>query len=125
VIPEIDNSRAAQSRLKRDRGRALEESTARADEFAAAEEQNGAATWRRIANAVVQLANTTPARPGALICFQYYPKEGHAPRARAIPRNALIDRRMRPALRKLPKDDNDISTGRTAFCGGTSGRRAS
>jgi hypothetical protein len=62
--------------LKRDLGRALEESTARADEFAAAEEQNGAATWRRIANAVVQLANTTPARPGALICFQYYPKEG-------------------------------------------------
>jgi hypothetical protein len=89
VIPEIDNSRAAQSRLKRDRGRALEESTARADEFAAAEQQNGAAKWRRIANAVVQLANTTPAQPGALICFQYYPKEGHLPRARANPAQCL------------------------------------
>jgi hypothetical protein len=47
----------------RDRGRALEENTARADEFAAAHDQNSAATWRRIANAVVQLDNKTPPGP--------------------------------------------------------------
>ena len=45
---------------------ALAESMVRADELAAADDQNGAATWRRIADAVVQLANPTPARPGAL-----------------------------------------------------------
>jgi hypothetical protein len=34
VVPEIDDWRAAQLRLKRDSGRALDESAARADEFA-------------------------------------------------------------------------------------------
>ena len=40
--------------------KALEESTMRADEFAAAGDDKGDAMWRRIANAVVQLANNTP-----------------------------------------------------------------
>jgi hypothetical protein len=41
----------------------LEESAARADEFAAAGDHDGAATWRRITDAVVQLANENPAGP--------------------------------------------------------------
>lgn len=49
--------------LKRYGEKALEESTMRADELAAAGDENGAATWRRITNAVVQLANNTPVGP--------------------------------------------------------------
>jgi hypothetical protein len=41
----------------------LEESAARADEFAAAGDHDAAATWRRITDAVVQLANENPAGP--------------------------------------------------------------
>jgi hypothetical protein len=63
MIPEIDIWRAAQLMLKRYGEKALEESTMRADELAAAGDENGAATWRRITNAVVQLANNTPVGP--------------------------------------------------------------
>jgi hypothetical protein len=45
--------------LKRYGDMALEESVVRADELAAAGDQNGAAIWRRIADAVVQLDNET------------------------------------------------------------------
>jgi hypothetical protein len=64
VIPEIDIWRAAQLMLKRYGEKALEESAARADELALAGDHDGATTWRRIMDAVAQLANTTP--PGAL-----------------------------------------------------------
>ena len=50
--------------LKRYGDQALEESAARADELAAAGDDNGMATWRRIMAAVTQLANKT--RPGPL-----------------------------------------------------------
>jgi hypothetical protein len=60
VIPEIDIWRAAQLMLKRYGDKALEESAARADELAAAGDSIGAATWRRITDAVLQRANKTP-----------------------------------------------------------------
>jgi hypothetical protein len=63
VIPEIDIWRAVNLMLKRYGEKALEESEARADELAAADDYDGVAVWRRIRDAVVQLANTThPAR---------------------------------------------------------------
>jgi hypothetical protein len=43
--------------------RALDESTARADDLALAGDDDGAATWRRITAAVIQLANKTPPGP--------------------------------------------------------------
>ena len=49
--------------LKRCGEKALEESEARADEFAAADDYNGVAVWRRIRDALVQLTNTTPSGP--------------------------------------------------------------
>jgi len=64
MIPEIDIWRAAQLMLKRYGDKALEESAALADELAAAGDDNGVATWRRIMAAVTQLANKT--RPGPL-----------------------------------------------------------
>ena len=60
VIPEIDIWRAANLMLKRYGPKAVEESAARADELAAQDDYNGAAVWRRITDAVGQLANTTP-----------------------------------------------------------------
>jgi hypothetical protein len=63
VIPEIDIWRAANLMLKRYGDKAFEESSARADELAAAGDDDGAATWRRITDAVVQLANNTPPGP--------------------------------------------------------------
>jgi hypothetical protein len=63
VIPEIDIWRAAQLMLRRYGDRALEESAARAEELAAAGDENGAATWRQIMAAVTELANTTPQGP--------------------------------------------------------------
>jgi hypothetical protein len=50
--------------LRRYGEKAIEESYARADELAAQDDYNGLATWRRITDAVSQLANTTP--PGSL-----------------------------------------------------------
>ena len=52
--------RVAEAKAMLDDEKALEESTMRADEFAAAGDDNGDAMWRRIANTVVQLANNTP-----------------------------------------------------------------
>jgi hypothetical protein len=63
VIPEIDIWRAANLMLKRYGDKALEESTTRADELAAAGDNNGAAVWRRITAAVGQLANNIPPGP--------------------------------------------------------------
>jgi hypothetical protein len=63
VIPEIDIWRAANLMLKRHGEKALEESTMRAAELAAAGGDNGAAIWRRITDAVGQLANNTPPGP--------------------------------------------------------------
>jgi hypothetical protein len=63
MIPEIDIWRAAQLMLKRCGDKALEESAARADELAAAGDDEGMATWRRITHAVAQLANKTPSGP--------------------------------------------------------------
>jgi hypothetical protein len=63
VIPEIDIWRAANLMLKRYGDKALEQSVARADELAADGDCNGAATWRRIIEAVRQLANTRPVGP--------------------------------------------------------------
>ena len=63
VIPEIDIWRAANLMLKRYGDKAIEESAARADELAAQDDYNGAAVWRRITDAVGQLANDTPPAP--------------------------------------------------------------
>jgi len=63
VIPEIDIWRAANLMLRRYGDNAAEESAARADELAAQDDYNGAAVWRRITDAVGQLANRTPAGP--------------------------------------------------------------
>ena len=63
VIPEIDIWRAANLMLKRYGEKALEESATRADELAAAGDENGEAVWRRITNAVGQLMNKTPPGP--------------------------------------------------------------
>jgi hypothetical protein len=63
VIPEIDIWRAATLMLKRYGDRAHTESASRADQLATEGDDNGAATWRRITNAVAQLANTTPSGP--------------------------------------------------------------
>ena len=63
MIPEIDIWRAAQLMLKRYGDKALKESAARADELAAAGDDDGMATWRRIMAAVTQLANKTPPGP--------------------------------------------------------------
>jgi len=60
MIPEIDIWRAASLMLKRYREKALEESTVRADELAAQDDYDGVAVWRRITDAVGQLANTMP-----------------------------------------------------------------
>jgi hypothetical protein len=64
VIPEIDIWRAANLMLKRYGDKALEESAARADELAAQDDFNGAAVWRRIIDAVGQLANQCAALIG-------------------------------------------------------------
>jgi hypothetical protein len=63
VIPEIDIWRAANLMLKRYGEKALEESSACADELASGGDHNGAAVWRRIISAVVDLANTVPPGP--------------------------------------------------------------
>jgi hypothetical protein len=60
VIPEIDIWRAANLMLKRYGEKAFEESSTRADELAADGDHDGASTWRRVTDAVVQLANNVP-----------------------------------------------------------------
>ena len=49
--------------LKRYGDEALKESADRADELMAAGDGDGSATWRRITDAVRQLANKTPPGP--------------------------------------------------------------
>jgi hypothetical protein len=49
--------------LKRYGEKAVEESSARADELASDGDHNGAAVWWQITNAVVQLANRLPPGP--------------------------------------------------------------
>ena len=56
MIPEVDIWRAASLMLKRYGEKALEESAARADELFAEQDHDGAAVWRRIIDAVGQLA---------------------------------------------------------------------
>jgi hypothetical protein len=63
VIPDIDIWRAASLMLKRYGDKAREESAARADELFAQDDHNGVAVWRRITDAVSQLANQTPPGP--------------------------------------------------------------
>ena len=63
MIPEIGIWRAATLMLKRYGEKGLEQSSTRADELAAEGDHDGAVTWRRIADAVVQLANNTPSGP--------------------------------------------------------------
>ena len=63
VISEIDIWRAANLMLKRYGAKAFEESSTRAGELAADGDHDGAAAWRRITNAVVQLTNNTPPGP--------------------------------------------------------------
>ena len=58
MIPEIDIWRAASLMLKRYGEKALE--AARADELFAEQDHDGAAVWRRIIDAIGQLANTKP-----------------------------------------------------------------
>ena len=63
MIPEIGIWRAATLMLKRYSDSAHTESAARADELTIEGDDDGAATWRRITDAVAQLANTTPSGP--------------------------------------------------------------
>lgn len=63
MIPEIDIWRAATLMLRRYGGKAEEQSAARADGLTTEGDHEGAGTWRRITNAVRQLANVTPAGP--------------------------------------------------------------
>ena len=49
--------------MKRYGDKALEESGTGLDELTAAGDHDGAVTWRRITDAVGQLANTTPPGP--------------------------------------------------------------
>ena len=63
MIPEIDIWRAALVMLKRFGDNAPKESATRADNLETEGDRDGAATWRRITNAVEQLVNTTPTGP--------------------------------------------------------------
>ena len=60
MIPEKDIWRAAILMLRRYGGKALEETATRADQLDAEGDPDSAATWRWIARAIEQLANTTP-----------------------------------------------------------------
>jgi hypothetical protein len=60
VIPEIDIWRAAYLMLRWYGETAQEEGARRADELEAAGDEAGVKVWRRINNAIGQLANMTP-----------------------------------------------------------------
>jgi hypothetical protein len=62
-MTEIDIWHAAYLMLRWYGGTAREESARRADEFAAAGDADGAAGWRRVIEAIGQLANRTPPGP--------------------------------------------------------------
>jgi hypothetical protein len=78
VIPEIDIWRAATLMLRRYSDKAEEQSAARVDHLTT-EGDHDAATWRRIADAVRQLANMIPAGPLTLIS-----REGRGPCAQPV-----------------------------------------
>ena len=63
MIPEIDIWPAATLMLRRYRDKAEEQSAVRAEDLTTEGDHEGAATWRRITDAVRQLANVTPAGP--------------------------------------------------------------
>jgi len=63
VIPEIEIWSAANLMLKLYGEKAQVESAACADELAAADDHKGAVVWRRITDAVEQLANKIPPGP--------------------------------------------------------------
>jgi hypothetical protein len=63
VIPEIEIWRVANPMLKRYGDTAQAESARRANELAAVDDLAGVAVWRRIIDAVDQLANTIPPGP--------------------------------------------------------------
>jgi hypothetical protein len=63
VIPEIDIWRVANLMLKRYGDNAEVESARRADELATAGDIAGVAVWRRISDAIRQLANTVSPGP--------------------------------------------------------------
>jgi hypothetical protein len=60
MIPQRDIWRAATLMLRRYGEKALDESATRVDQLDAEGDAEGAATWRLIARAVEQLANTKP-----------------------------------------------------------------
>jgi hypothetical protein len=63
VIPEIVIWRAANLMLKRYGDEAIAKSVSLAEELAAEGDRAGAAVWRRITEAIEQLANTKPPGP--------------------------------------------------------------
>ena len=63
MIPEVDIWRVANLMLTRHGEEAMLESAQHAHKLATDGDRAGAATWLRITNAIVQLANTTPAGP--------------------------------------------------------------
>ena len=63
VIPELDIWRAAALMLKRCGDKALEQSSARANELTGDGDHDAADTWHRITTAVAQLANTRQPAP--------------------------------------------------------------
>jgi hypothetical protein len=63
VIPEIDIWRVAFLMLNRYGDEADIESAIRAEELAEEGDQNGAAVWRRVIDAIGQLENRTPPGP--------------------------------------------------------------
>jgi len=63
VIPEIDIWRVSNLMLKRYGDEADTESALRAEELAEQGDHNGAAVWRRVTDAIGQLANSTPPGP--------------------------------------------------------------
>ncbi len=63
VMTEIEIWRAAYLMVRWYGETAQQESARRADEFAAAGDPDGAAGWRRVIDAIDQLASTAPAGP--------------------------------------------------------------
>ena len=63
MIPEIDIWRVSNLMLKRYGEEAATESALRAEELAEQGDHNGAAVWRRVTDAIGQLANSTPPGP--------------------------------------------------------------
>jgi hypothetical protein len=63
MIPEIDIWRVANLMLSRYGDEADIESAIRAEELFEEGDHNGAAVWRRVIDAIVQLLNTTPPGP--------------------------------------------------------------